>query len=61
MTKPVIAFIAGKTAPADKRMGHAGAIIEGDRGLAMEKIRSLENAGVKVVDHPEEIPLLLRD
>ncbi|NMC52096.1 MAG: succinate--CoA ligase subunit alpha [Chloroflexi bacterium] len=60
MTKPVVAFIAGKTAPADKRMGHAGAIIEGDRGLATEKIRSLENAGVKVVDHPEEIPLLIR-
>ncbi len=59
MTKPVVAFVAGVTAPPGKRMGHAGAIIEGKNGTAQEKIRVLEAAGIKVAQHPEQLPSML--
>ncbi len=58
MNKPVAAFIAGQTAPAGKRMGHAGAIIESGAGTAADKVKALQAAGVKVAKHPEEIPTL---
>jgi succinyl-CoA synthetase alpha subunit len=55
MTKPVIAFVAGQTAPEGKRMGHAGAIISGSSGGAEAKIQALRSAGVPVADYPEQI------
>jgi len=60
MTKPVVGFIAGKTAPPGKRMGHAGAIVQGGAGTAQDKVEALNKAGVRVADHPEQIPDLLK-
>lgn len=60
MTKPMYGFIAGKTAPPGKRMGHAGAIVEGGSGTAEEKIKTLEKVGVQIANHPEEIAELIK-
>ena len=60
MTKPVIAFIAGSTAPPGKRMGHAGAIITGSAGKATEKIKALSQVGVTISPNPAEIGLTVK-
>ena len=59
VTKPVVAYVAGRTAPPGKRMGHAGAIIQGNRGTAESKVKAFEAAGVPVAEYPVGIPRLL--
>jgi succinyl-CoA synthetase alpha subunit len=60
MTKPVVAFIAGRSAPAETRMGHAGAIVTGNSGSGASKVRALDEAGATVVDVPSQIGEALR-
>lgn len=60
VTKPVVGFIAGQTAPPGKRMGHAGAIISGGTGTAAEKIRTLSDAGVSMANKPSDVPGLVK-
>jgi succinyl-CoA synthetase alpha subunit len=61
VTKPVVSFIAGQTAPAGKRMGHAGAIISGGEGTAQEKIEALQAVGAKVAKLPTDIAQLVKE
>jgi len=59
-SKPVVAYVAGRSAPAEKRMGHAGAIIMGKAGTAQSKIDAFHSAGVGVAEKPSDVPVLLR-
>ena len=59
-TKPLVAFIGGRTAPAGKRMGHAGAIVTGGTGTVAGKVAALESAGALVADRPSAVGPLLQ-
>ena len=61
LSKPVVAFISGRTAPPGKRMGHAGAIISGGKGTAEAKVEAFQEAGVPVADRPDQIPGLMKE
>jgi succinyl-CoA synthetase alpha subunit len=61
VTKPVVGFIAGQTAPKGRRMGHAGAIISGSSGTAEEKLAAFEDAGIAIMRRPLDVVALLKE
>ncbi|MFQ6042283.1 MAG: succinate--CoA ligase subunit alpha, partial [Candidatus Poribacteria bacterium] len=61
MSKPVVAYVAGGNAPAGKRMGHAGAIVQGGKGDAQSKLDAFKRVGAAVAENPMDIPQLVRE